>query len=133
MPAKTQRIIPYLAYRDAPGAIEFLCKAFGFEERYRYPMPDGRIGHAELQLGDDVIFLASEHEGFIVSPLSLSGVNAQVHVCVDDVDAHHRRARDAGATIAAAPEDQPYGMRMYRALDLEGHKWIFAKEIAEAK
>ena len=124
----SQRVTPYLAYADAPTALKFLCEAFGFEERSRHPMPDGRIGHAELgYAGESVVWLASVYEelGFC-SPRDLSGVHSQVHCYVDDVDAHYERARNAGATVIAAPEDQAHGDRSYRAVDPEGHRWIFA-------
>jgi uncharacterized glyoxalase superfamily protein PhnB len=126
--ARTTEIIPYLAYEDAPKAIDFLCKAFGFEERSRYPMPNGRLGHAELALGDRKLMLASASEAFgFVSPCELRALHAQVYCRVPDPDAHFARARDAGATIVAEPSDE-HGSRMYRALDLEGHRWIFARE-----
>jgi PhnB protein len=122
-----QRFTPMLVYADAPAALEFLTKAFGFEERFRMDMPDGSVGHAELGLGDEVVMLASEWQaGGVVSPLRLPAVHAQIHVVVDDVDAHYERARAGGATIAAEPADQEYGMRSYRAIDPEGHRWIFA-------
>jgi PhnB protein len=125
-------VTPYLAYADAPAAIEFLCKAFGFVERFRYPMPDGKIGHAELALGDAPLLLASEWEAAnLVSPSKLSGLHAQIFCAVEDVDAHHARAREAGATIAAEPKDE-HGMRRYRAVDPEGHRWMFAAPSREA-
>jgi PhnB protein len=126
------RLHPYLAYADAPAAIEFLCEAFGFEERFRYAMPDGRIGHAELAYGDDLLYLASAYEelGFR-SPSKLAGVHSQVHLVVDDVDAHCARAKSAGAVITAEPADQFYGDRSYRAIDPEGHRWIFATHVRD--
>jgi uncharacterized glyoxalase superfamily protein PhnB len=124
-PDGTQRIIPYLSYDDAPAAIDFLCAAFGFEERFRYPMPDGRVGHAELGFQGNAVMLASASDGFGQPPARLGGVHGQVYCLVDDVDAHHARARDAGATIAAEPVDE-HGTRYYRAVDPEGHRWIFA-------
>ena len=128
-PAK-QRIVPYLAYADGPAAIEFLCGAFGFKERSRHETSDGRIGHAELAFGDNVVFLASAYpEIGLVSPRELPAQHAQIMCFVDDVDAHYARAHDAGATIVGEPEDG-YGQRSYRALDAEGHRWIFASEIA---
>ena len=121
-----QRIVPYLAYADAPAAIDFLCGAFGFEERFRMPMPDGRIGHAEIAYEGHVVMLAdSGAEMGFASPRDLAGVHSQICIRVDDVDAHYERARAAGATIATAPEDQ-HGQRAYRAMDLEGHRWIFS-------
>jgi uncharacterized glyoxalase superfamily protein PhnB len=118
-------IVPYLFYRDAPAAIEFLCKAFGFEEHFRHPMPDGKVGHAELVHEKTVVMLASVWpEGGCSSPLDLPAVHSQVCCSVGDVDAHHERARAAGATIAAEPTDN-YGQRRYRAIDPEGHRWLF--------
>ena len=125
-----QRFTPMIVYADAPAALEFLAKAFGFEERFRMDMPDGSVGHAELGLGDEIVMVASEwHAGGVVSPLRLSAVHAQIHVLVDDVDAHFARARAGGATLATEPTDQEYGTRSYRALDPEGHRWIFASPL----
>jgi uncharacterized glyoxalase superfamily protein PhnB len=127
-----QRIIPYLAYADAPAALAFLCDAFGFEEKFRMPMDDGRIGHAEIAYRDNTLFLASVwKEVGAASPRDLAGVHCQIYCIVDDVDAHFRRARDAGATVINEPADQPYGERTYRAMDLEGHRWIFGAPIAK--
>jgi PhnB protein len=121
-----QGLIPYLGYADAPAAIDFLCAAFGFEEKMRHPMPDGRIGHAELVFQGHWLYVASAYPEFgLMSPRELPGVHAQIKCFVDDVDAHFERARAAGATIIAEPADQ-YGERMYRALDAEGNRWIFA-------
>lgn len=126
-----QRFTPMLVYADAPAALAFLAEAFGFEERFRMDMPDGSVGHAEVGLGDAVVMVASEWSaGGVVSPLRLPALHAQIHVLVDDVDAHHARARAAGATIATEPADQEYGMRSYRAIDPEGHRWIFAAPLA---
>src|SRR4051812_14057416 len=128
-----QTIIPYLAYEDAPAALGFLRDAFGFAERFRYPMPDGRIGHAEMTLGDSVLFLASLwKEAGHMSPKDLPGVHCQMYCHVDDVDAHFRRARDAGATVINEPSDEGHGERTYRAMDLEGHRWIFGSPVAGA-
>jgi uncharacterized glyoxalase superfamily protein PhnB len=125
-----QTIIPYLAYEDAPAALTFLRDAFGFEERFRLPMKDGRIGHAEVALGDSVLYLASLwKEVGNMSPKDLPGIHSQLYCQVDDVDAHFRRARDAGATVLNEPTDQEYGERTYRALDFEGHRWIFGSPI----
>jgi len=131
-PSGVQRIVPYILYADAPAAIDFLCEAFGFEERFRLPMPDGRVGHAELGLGGDVLMLATAYpEMGLASPLDLPAVPCQVHCYVDDVDAHHARARAAGATVLGEPEDQFYGDRVYRALDPEGHRWVFHTHVRD--
>ncbi len=126
------RLVPYLNYEDAPAAIDFLCRAFGFEEQFRLPMPDGRLGHAELAYEGQRLMLASSFpEMGLTSPRSLSALPCQIYCGVEDVDAHHARAAAAGATVTAEPEDQPYGDRSYRAVDLEGHRWIFAQTIRE--
>ena len=125
-----QRIVPYLAYRNAASAIDFLQRAFGFEERFRYATADGRIGHAEVGFDDNVVMLADFSEAFGTSPLDLPNVHGQVYVFVDDVDAHFARARASGAPIAAEPDEQ-HGVRMYRAIDPEGHRWIFATPMRE--
>jgi uncharacterized glyoxalase superfamily protein PhnB len=130
-PDGSQRIVPMLAYADAPAAIEFLCKAFGFEERFRMEQ-DGQVGHAELGYQGNVVMLASAFSpmGF-VSPQDLPGPHAQLFCYVDDIDAHFARARSAGATVATEPTAQ-HGSRMYRAVDPEGHCWIFATNLDEA-
>ena len=137
-PEGMQRIIPYLTYADAPAAIGFLCQAFGFEERFRYPMPDGRIGHAELGYQDNVLMLASAYEGFGESPLRLPAIHGQVYCFVDDVEAHCARARAAGAKIVTEPATKDYGSewgidRSYQAEDPEGHRWWFAQRMSNPK
>ena len=123
-------MIPYLGYDDAEAAIDFLTSAFGFSERFRMPMPDGRIGHCELALGDSVLLLASAYP-----ELGISGpgetVHAQVLCYVDDVDAHYAQAREAGATVVGEPEDQGYGDRSYRAVDPQGMRWIFSQHVED--
>lgn len=131
-PPGVQRLVPYLAYDDAPAAIDFLCRAFGFEERMRLPMESGRIGHAELALPDAVLYLASSYpEMALVSPRGLPAVACQLTCYVDDVDAHYARAREAGAIVDAGPEDQFYGERRYRAQDPEGHHWTFTQRVRD--
>jgi PhnB protein len=126
-PDGAQRIVPALYYRDAARAIAFLCEAFGFTECFRYPMPDGAIGYAEVSYEGNLVSLHSPWEGFGESPLNLPSVHGQLYCFVDDLDAHFARARDAGATIVAEPGEE-HGMRGYRAMDPEGHRWIFLEE-----
>ncbi|MFK7928978.1 MAG: VOC family protein [Myxococcota bacterium] len=128
----TAPIMPMLAYADPAAAIDFLVQAFGFTERYRLAMPDGSLGHAELVRGEAVVSLASAwRDAGLFPPTELNGCHCQLAVMVSDVDAHWAHAREAGATIVAAPEDQFYGFRMYRALDPEGHRWIFQQKLRE--
>ncbi|MFV8752943.1 VOC family protein [Nannocystaceae bacterium ST9] len=121
-----------LSYRDPGAAIDFLCRSYGFTELYRMNMPDGSFGHGELELGDQLLAIGGEWEPVgICSPLALAGVHSQLLCYVDDVDAHHARARTAGATIVSEPADQPHGDRSYRTNDPEGHHWIFATRLRE--
>ncbi len=131
-PEGTQRIIPYILYADATAALEFLDKAFGFEERFRLPMPDGAIGHAEVGYEGNVVMLATAMEANgHASPRDLPATHGLIVCYVDDVDAHYARARAAGAKILAEPEDQFYGDRSYASADLEGHHWHFAQHIRD--
>jgi PhnB protein len=128
-----QRIFPMLSYADAARAIDFLCAAFGFEEQFRMPMPDGSIGHAELSLHGHTVMLASAWvPAGMASPRDLTSVHGQLYCVVDDVDAHFERARARGAVVVAEPTDQPHGARTYRAVDPEGHRWVFGSPLAPA-
>jgi PhnB protein len=131
-PEGTPTLMPYLYYEDPNAALEFLTSAFGFRERFRMDGPDGRIAHAEVEVGDKgVVMLGGPGESY-KSPKTL-GVNAtaSIYVYVDDVDAHHARAREAGARILREPEDQFYGDRNYGAADLEDHEWYFATHVCD--
>ena len=131
-PEGTQRVIPYMLYSDAPAALEFLCKAFGFEERFRMPMPDGKIGHAEVGYQGNVVMLATAvAEMGHASPRDLPARHCGIVCYVDDVDVHYAQAKAAGATIISEPEDQFYGDRTYRAKDPEGHEWNFHTHVRD--
>ena len=121
-----ERIIPLLTYQDIPAAHDFLVRAFGFAPGGVQRSPEGQPVHAEVRAGDATIWLhrvSAEHQ--LDSPLSVDVANAGLVVEVDDVDAHYRRAREAGAGIDSEPVDQPYGQREYGARDPEGHRWWF--------
>jgi PhnB protein len=121
-------IAPYLLYEDGAAAIDFLTKAFGFEEVMR--MEDGGVvNHAELRLGDDSVMLGDPGDDY-TSPRNADHRSALVHVYVDDVDAHYERAKAAGAEIVMEPTDQEYGDRRYDAMDPEGQFWSFATPLA---
>ena len=131
-PEGTQRIVPYLNYADPKPVIEFLINAFGFEQGLLLDMPDGSVGHCELQMNGETLMLSSEFpEGGLSSPKSLGGVHATVLVYVDDVDAHFEHAKAAGAQIVEEPTDQFYGDRTYRALDPEGVGWEFHQHVRD--
>jgi PhnB protein len=123
-------ITPYVLYEDGAAALEFLTTAFGFEEVLRHHSPEGRVWHAELRLGDGNVFLG-EPGGAFRNPKRAGGATVSIHVYVDDVDAHHERAKARGATIRDAPADQEYGDRRYHAEDSEGHSWFFAQRVRD--
>jgi uncharacterized glyoxalase superfamily protein PhnB len=119
-------IYPALFYDDAPAAIEWLCKAFGFTRRLVVPGPDGTIVHAELSYGPGVIMVGSARPAKgCLSPQSLPGISQSLCVQVDDPDAHYARAVAGGAIIVEEPKDTDYGARGYQVKDLEGHSWYF--------
>jgi uncharacterized glyoxalase superfamily protein PhnB len=131
MPESTRsgatNIFPFLRYKDAPAAIEWLASAFGFARAFVAPGPDATIAHAELSFGPGMIMLGTARDDALgmKSPRDLSGVNQGIYVQVDDVDAHYERARAAGAEIVLELQDTDYGSREYTARDIEGHLWSF--------
>ncbi len=122
-----QTIFPTLRYQDAPAAIEWLGRAFGFEPRMVVDGDVGVVAHAELTYGQAMIMLGSirppvEGEWSAVAPPAGSG---SMYVVVDDIDAHHGRATAAGAEVVRALQDTDYGSREYSARDVEGNVWSF--------
>ncbi|MCM6772025.1 MerR family transcriptional regulator [Nocardia sp. CDC159] len=121
-----RRRIPTLVYRDIAAAHEFLCRAFGFEPGRLARAEDGTVVHGELTAGDGVIWLHQVSERFaLASPASVGVCTEGMSIVVDDVDAHHRHAADAGAEILYPPTDQSYGYRDYSARDPEQRLWTF--------
>ena len=123
------RIAPYLLYEDTAAALDWLAKAFGFQERFRHPV-DGRIDHAEMELAGGLIMLATPGTVYR-SPRRLGQATVVTHVYVDDIRAHFERAKEAGATIVREPADKPYGTIQYAAEDPEGHVWLFSEQVRE--
>ena len=123
------RINPYLYYEDAAAAIDFITRAFGFTERFRMDGPDGKIAHAELDYGGEVVMIGSPPSAR--SPKSLGGKNGSLYIYVDDVDAHCAHAKEAGATITSDLADQFYGDRHYAVEDPEGHEWYFTQRVRD--
>jgi len=115
-------VIPALRYRDAAAAIDWLERAFGLERDMVVAGPDGTVAHAQLRHGCGMVMLAS---GTDDSPWPQPPGGAGVYLVVDDPDAHHARAVDAGAQIVMALTDQDYGSREYAARDPEGNLWSF--------
>jgi len=120
-------IVPCLGYEDAPAAIAWLKKAFGFAETLVVPGPEGTVAHAQLSFGSGMVMLGSKRDDALAlgSPCDLGGVTQSIYVVVDDADAHYARALLNGAEIVRDLEDTPYGSRDYSARDPEGHLWHF--------
>ena len=125
-------IIPVLRYRDAPAAIEWLCKAFGFEKHLVVPHEDGSVAHAQLSFGNGMVMLASvaktetELGRLMKQPDEIGGAQTQTsYVVVTDVDAAYANAKLGGAKIATEIRDEDYGGRDFSCYDLEGHLWSF--------
>ena len=121
-------IVPGLRYRDAPAAIEWLCRVFGFEKHLVVPGDNDTIAHAQLSFGNGMIMLGSvredEHGRLIKQPDEIGGVETQSsYVIVTDADAVYESARNAGAEIVMEIADQDHGGRLFSCLDLEGHLW----------
>jgi uncharacterized glyoxalase superfamily protein PhnB len=126
MPDTAPNIFPALRYRDAPAAVRWLVEAFGFQELFVSRGPDGTIAHAELRLGPGIIMLGSLRDGRAPDiPPDFHDAPHSLYVYVEDVDAHHERARATGAEIVYGVTEMPYGSREYGARDLEGHHWSF--------
>ena len=126
-----ERVVPVLTYRDIPAAHDYLVRAFGFTSGGVQRGGDGQAVHGEIRAGNVTIWLhraATEHG--LDSPLASKVAHSGLFIYVDDVDAHFRQARAAGAVIESEPVDQPYGQREYGARDPEGHRWWFATPIA---
>jgi len=128
-------ITPYLSIKGASDAIAFYKKAFGAEEIVRMPMPDGRVGHAELQIGDSRLMLADEMpemgDAVAKSPRTLGGSTTGICLYVPDVDALFKRAVDAGATARRPLSDQFYGDRSAVVEDPFGHIWTLATHVED--
>ncbi len=124
--------IPYLAVDDAEAAIEYYKKAFGAKERVRMPMPDGKVGHAELEIGDALVMLSDPFpQASTRPPKELGGTSASVFLYVEDVDAVVKRAVDAGATVTMEVADQFWGDRFGTITDPFGHVWGIATHVED--
>jgi uncharacterized glyoxalase superfamily protein PhnB len=122
-------VIPGASYRNAPQAIEWLCRVFGFEKHAVYPGPDNTIMHAELTLGDGMIMLGSlrednDYRRLTKHPDEIGGAETHsVSLIVSDADAVCARAKAAGAEMIFDIEDKPYGGRGFTCRDPEGYIW----------
>lgn len=121
-------VIPGLRYRDAPAAIEWLCRAFGFEKHLVVPGEGGTIAHAQLAFGNGMIMLGSvvdtEFGRLMKQPDEIGGAETQsAYLIVSDADMLYGRAKAAGAKIVLEIKDEDYGGRGFTCRDLEGHLW----------
>lgn len=115
---------PYLIIKGAADAIEFYKQAFGAAELFRFPAPDGKIGHAEIKIGDSPIMLADEYPDMgYKGPKSLGGSPVSLMIYVEDVDTVFNRAVNGGATVKEAVSDKFYGDRIGTLVDPFGHIW----------
>jgi PhnB protein len=127
IPAGYHAITAYLGIKGAAEAIEFYKRAFGATELLRMPGPEGRIGHAELKIGDSHVMLADESPDMdFLGPRSRGGTTVQLHLYVQDVDATVQKALAAGGKLTRAVEDKFYGDRAGTIEDPYGHVWYVA-------
>ena len=123
-------VTPYLLYEDLEGALLWLAKAFGFRERSRQAGGDGKVRHAEMQLGGDAVILMGWPGPQYRNPKHVGHRTQYLYVRVEDLDGLFERAVQAGAAALEKPADQPYGERRCGVEDPEGHCWYFAQRIA---
>jgi PhnB protein len=124
IPEGYHSVTPYLIIHGAADAIEFYKKAFGATELFRFPAPDGKIGHAEIKIGDSPIMLADEFaEMGYKGPDTPGGSPVSIMLYVEDVDTVFNRAVEAGASVKEALQDKFYGDRMGTLTDPFGHRW----------
>jgi len=127
IPQGYHSVTPYLIIDGAANAIEFYKKAFGASELFRFPAPGGRIGHAEIKIGDSPIMLADQHpEIGYKSPQALGGSPVSIMLYVEDVDSVFNRAIASGARVKDAVQDKFYGDRSGTLIDPFGHTWHIA-------
>ena len=132
IPEGYHSVTPYLVIDGAARAIEFYTQAFGATEVMRMPGPGGRIGHAEIKIGDSHIMLADEHpEQGHRGPKSIGGTPVGIMIYVEDVDAMFRKAISLGATETRPVEDQFYGDRSGSLTDPFGHNWMISTHIED--
>ena len=127
IPEGYHSLTPYLIIDGAANAIEFYKKAFGAIELFRFPAPGGRIGHAEIKIGDSPVMLADQHpEMGYKGPQALGGSPVSIMLYVEDVDSVFKRAVASGARVREAVQDKFYGDRSATLIDPFGHTWHIA-------
>jgi len=127
VPQGYNTIQPYLMFVNTAEAIAFYAKVFGATEKVCMKSPEGRVMHAEIEIGSSVLMMADENPGIdaYAAPY-YGGSPVSVMIYVDDCDTTYKSAVDAGASSLSEPTDQPYGDRMAGVLDPFGYKWWIA-------
>ena len=132
IPSGPRAITPYLTIKGAAKGIEFYKRAFGAVETMRWTGPDGRIGHAEIEISGTPVFISDEHpEIGVISPETLGGTGVGLYLLVEDADATFSRAIANGAREARALEDEPWGQRSGTLTDPFGHRWFVTTRTAK--
>jgi len=129
IPPGFSTVTPHLVVNGAAKAIEFYKKAFGAEEINRMPMPDGRLMHACVKIGNSFVMLVDEFPEFncgSTSPQTLKGAHATMHIYVENVDEAYQKAVDAGATATMPPQEMFWGDRYGMIMDPFGQPWSIA-------
>ena len=132
IPQGYHSVTPYLYVKGATKALDFYKQALGATEKFRMPMADGRIGHAEITIGDSVVMLADEFpERNVRGPQTLGGVSSSLMIYVEDVDATAQRFIKAGGKVQRPIENQFYGDRSGSLLDAWGNHWYIASHMED--
>ena len=132
IPEGYNTLSPFLAVDDAAAAIDFYARAFGARERMRMGGPEGKIAHAEIQIGDSVVMLSDPFpQATSKPPKELGGVSGGLFMYVEDVDAVMQQAADAGAEITMPAQDMFWGDRFGSVTDPFGHQWQIATHVED--
>jgi PhnB protein len=132
IPDDYPQVIAYLCVDGAAQALDWYCDVFGATERMRMEGPPGRIGHAEIEIGDSLIMLADEFPDMdVFSPKKYGGTPVMLMVYTEDVDATFKKAVDKGAKALEEPVDKFYGDRNGTLIDPFGHKWSIATHVED--
>lgn len=132
IPVGPRAITPYLTIKGAAKGIEFYKKAFGAKETMRWTGPDGRIGHAEIEISGTPVFISDEHpEIDVISPETLGGTGVGLHLLVEDADATFKRAVAAGGKAVRPMKEEPWGQKSGTLKDPFGHRWFVTQRMAK--
>jgi PhnB protein len=132
IPVGPRAITAYLTIKGASKGIEFYKQAFGAKETMRWTGPDGRIGHAEIEISGTPVFISDEHpEIDVISPETLGGTGVGLHLLVEDAEATFKRAIAAGGKAVRPMEDEPWGQKSGTLKDPFGHRWFVTQRTAK--